>query len=94
VAFQFAPGGAIELACQPDEAPVQMELDRLRRTYKYALTITKPGVYFTGGRVLVQSDPVHDYTGCESVRVLNHCLQSITGRFCGSSTALLADYCY
>ena len=33
---------------QPDEAPVQMELAMLRRTYKYALTITKPGVYFTG----------------------------------------------
>lgn len=33
---------------QPDEAPVQMDVAMLRRTYEFAKKITKPGVYFTG----------------------------------------------
>ncbi|WP_321469956.1 MBL fold metallo-hydrolase [uncultured Paludibaculum sp.] len=33
---------------QPDEAPVQMDLAMLRRTYEFAKKITKPGVFFTG----------------------------------------------
>ena len=33
---------------QPDEPPVQMDVAMLRRTYEFAKTITKPGIYFTG----------------------------------------------
>lgn len=33
---------------QPDEPPVQMDVAMLRRTFEYAKTITKPGIYFTG----------------------------------------------
>lgn len=33
---------------QPDEAPVNMEVAALRRTFEFAKTVTKPGIYFTG----------------------------------------------
>lgn len=33
---------------QPDEPPAQMDVAMLRRTYEFAKTITKPGIYFTG----------------------------------------------
>ncbi len=33
---------------QPDEPPLQMDVATLRRTWAFAQTITKPGIYFTG----------------------------------------------
>ena len=33
---------------QPDEPPLQMDVAMLRRTWAFAQTITKPGIYFTG----------------------------------------------
>ena len=33
---------------QPDEPPVQMDVAMLRRTWQFAQSITKPGIYFTG----------------------------------------------
>ncbi len=33
---------------QPDEAPVQLTVDELRKAYEVAKTVTKPGIYFTG----------------------------------------------
>jgi glyoxylase-like metal-dependent hydrolase (beta-lactamase superfamily II) len=33
---------------QPDEPPVQMDVAMLRRTYEFAKTVTRPGIYFTG----------------------------------------------
>jgi glyoxylase-like metal-dependent hydrolase (beta-lactamase superfamily II) len=33
---------------QPDEAPWQLSVEELRKTYEFAKTITKPGIYYTG----------------------------------------------
>jgi len=33
---------------QPDEAPWQLSVEELRKTYEFARTITKPGIYYTG----------------------------------------------
>ncbi len=33
---------------QPDEAPMQLTVDELRKAFEVAKTITKPGIYFTG----------------------------------------------
>lgn len=51
---------------QPDEPPLQMDVAMLRRTYAFAQTITKPGIYFTGdvylcnqtrGRMTIDKNP-------------------------------------
>ena len=33
---------------QPDEAPLQLTVEELRKAYEVAKTVTKPGIYFTG----------------------------------------------
>jgi glyoxylase-like metal-dependent hydrolase (beta-lactamase superfamily II) len=51
---------------QPDEPPLQMDVAMLRRTYEFALTVKKPGIYFTGdvylcnqtrGRTTIDKNP-------------------------------------
>ncbi len=51
---------------QPDEPPLQMDVAMLRRTYQFAQSITRPGIYFTGdvylcnqtrGRTTIEKNP-------------------------------------